>query len=118
MVRQELECSPLKWDTVVIYANPLGIQDSKFKVQSFQIYPVPADEMLNVKLEMLNEGVAEKSCQLRIYNSLGQIVREEEIVFKNKAAVIKTGDLENGVYHLKLIYDNLQTVSNRFVISR
>ncbi len=116
IVRQEI-CGNVKWDTVVVYQTALGIQKEELIIKNFQIYPVPADEMMHIKLEMLNEAV-ERSYKLIIYNNLGKIMREEEISFKNKAAVIKTGALDNGVYILQLKVDNLQTVSRRFVIAR
>ncbi|NBU05514.1 MAG: T9SS C-terminal target domain-containing protein, partial [Sphingobacteriia bacterium] len=43
---------------------------------------------------------------------------EEDLIFKNKTASVKTDDLENGVYFLKLHGTNSQTVSKRFVINR
>ena len=54
---------------------------------------------------------------ISIYNKLGQLLREEDLIFKNKTASIKTDDLRNGVYVLKLHGKSLQTVSKRFVIN-
>jgi len=45
------------------------------------------------------------------------LLREEDLIFKNKTASIKTDDLRNGVYVLKLHSKSLQTVSKRFVIN-
>jgi hypothetical protein len=60
--------------------------------------------------------------KIEIVNNLGQIIKLEEIVFKNKNANIKTDDLDNGVYLLRLLdsarSDNPVCASKRFVIAR
>lgn len=81
-----------------------------------KIYPVPANEMLELKIN--NEKLITASNLITIYNNLGQIMREEEITFKNGVAQIKTDEFENGVYMLNLRSGNSGTVSKRFVISR
>jgi hypothetical protein len=117
VVRQELDCSPLKWDTVVVFANPLGLKGWE-GLEGLKVYPVPTDEVLNVKLEMLNEAMPSEKIEMKIINNLGQIVREEEVSFKNNVSTIRTENLENGIYELLIKSGSSQTVSKRFVISR
>ena len=85
-----------------------------------KIYPNPANEILNIEFVTLS-GVEASTTNDSILNSLGQVIKEEEINFKNKNASIKTDDLANGVYHLALRQaqgDNTVGASKRFVISR
>jgi hypothetical protein len=124
VVRQELDCSPLKWDTVVVFANPLGLKGLE-GWEGLKVYPVPTAEVLNVKLEMLdvrlgmlNGAMSTQKIEITIINNLGQIVREEELTFKNNISTIRTEKLENGIYELLIKSGNSQTVSKRFVISR
>ena len=95
---------------------------------NIKIYPNPANEILNIEFVTLS-GVDTRNTNYSILNSLGQVIKEEEINFKNKNASIKTDDLANGVYHLALRHtstplsagaqgDNTVSVSKRFVISR
>jgi hypothetical protein len=71
-------------------------------------------EMFDVKLGMLNGAKIE----MTIINNLGQIVREEELTFKNNVSTIRTENLENGIYELLIRIGSSRTVSKRFVISR
>ena len=73
------------------------------------------DEVLNLKCEILDEGEA---FNVKIKNNLGQLVREEEIEFKNGKGIIKTDNLDNGVYFLTQKIDKSGTLSKRFVVSR
>ena len=124
VVRQELECSPLKWDTVVIFSVPDGLNELKILNESLKIYPVPADDYLELKIS--NEELFKDFKTLSIYNSLGQIVREEEISFKNKTVKLNTLEFPEGVYQLQIKSPstssgqagNMQAVSKRFIISR
>lgn len=123
VVRQEI-CGNVKWDTVVVYQTALGIKNEELIMKSFQIYPVPADDYLELRIS--NEELFKDFKTLSIYNSLGQIVREEEISFRNKTIKINTSEFSGGVYQLQLKspsissgqVGSLQTVSKRFVISR
>lgn len=114
VVRQELDCSPLKWDTVVIFANPVGLKDQNPLYGSVKIYPVPAREELT--LEFASSEISSRFKELTIYNHLGQKVRSAELCFKNQTATIATGDLDNGIYFIELQDVFGQRVCRRFVI--
>ncbi len=100
VVRQEI-CGNVKWDTVIVYPSATGNVEWQMLNDKLNIYPNPANEIINIEFVTLS-GVVASNSKIQIINSLGQIVREEEINFKNKTAAIKTDDLENGVYFLKL----------------
>jgi hypothetical protein len=124
IVKQDI-CGIIKWDTVVVYQSALGIVSSSGVENSVKIFPNPVNEILTIEFVSLS-GVEASIGKYSIINSLGQVIREEEIVFKNKAFKIKVNDLSNGVYILKLspkLFDSAQSdsllgVSKRIVINR
>jgi hypothetical protein len=85
VVRQEI-CGNVKWDTVVVYPSAVGLAELKILNEELKIYPVPADQILELKI--LNEKLFQDFKHLIICNSLGQMVREEEIAFKDKSVSI------------------------------
>lgn len=112
---------------------------------SIKIYPNPANEILNIEFVTLS-GVEACNTNYSIINSLGQVIKEEDLQPTQQAngsvsATINTKDLSNGVYSIKLSSrgtrdlntdsslrqaqydanrrnDNMPSVSKRFVISR
>jgi hypothetical protein len=122
VVRQQLWCSGVKWDTVVVYMNPLGLNE-KLNPDSYRdineelrIYPIPASNFFEVSIQ--NQYLVRDFKKLRIYNSLGEMIREEEISFENGKVEIKTNELPEGIYFLRLTSNSSGTVSKRFVIER
>jgi len=115
LVRQEI-CGNVKWDTVVVYPSAVGLAELKILNEELRVYPVPADQILELKI--LNEKLFQDFKHLIICNSLGQMVREEEIAFKDKSVSIIVSDLQPGVYSLQINSGNLQTASKRFVVGR
>ena len=81
-----------------------------------KIYPNPANDFIELKIEDEKLNISET--QIYIYNNLGQLIREEELEFKEGKATLNTKDLENGVYVVRLISGSYGTVSKRIVIAR
>jgi hypothetical protein len=96
-----------------VYQTAVGLLELGLKSLEFSLYPNPANENLNI-----TGAIGNGDYKAAIYDTFGQVLREEEIVFKNKTATINLDNLVNGVYLLKLHDTNLQTVSKRFVINR
>jgi hypothetical protein len=121
MVKQDI-CGVIKYDTVVVYASVLGLNDLRFNIEDLRFYPNPTTNELNIEFINVASTSSATELQIEIYNSLGQILREEEITFKENKAIINTKELANGVYVLSLFdpakNDKLPTVSKRFVIAR
>jgi hypothetical protein len=115
VVRQEI-CGNVKWDTVVVYPSAVGLAELKILNEELRIYPVPANQILELKI--LNEKLFQDFNNLIICNSLGQMVREEEIAFKEKTVKINIGDLKQGLYQLTINGGSLGAVSKRFVVAR
>ena len=114
VVRQEI-CGLVKWDTVVVYMDAVGIEKFNLIKNDLKLFPNPAQDILQIQFTV---DVENEFKTISIYNKLGQLLREEDLIFKNKTASIKTEELENGVYVLKLHGKSLQTVSRRFIINR
>lgn len=74
--------------------------DSKFK-----LFPNPtSDRVINVKFN----DVTNKSLQIEVYNSLGQIVYDWLIENDFTTLSLKLNDLESGIYFLKLVSSDFQ----------
>ncbi len=123
VVQQNLECGSLKWDTVVVRVGYTGNVELEMLNDKLKIYPNPATEILNVELEMLNGA---SRINMQIMNSLGQVIREEELIFNEGKASIDTKDLESGVYviriglsvnHFSTSLEVTGTISKRFVVN-
>jgi hypothetical protein len=122
VVRQQLWCSGVKWDTVVIEMNPLGLNE-KLNPDSYRdineelkIYPVPASNFFEVSIQ--NQYLVHDFKQLRIYNSLGEMIREEEINFENGKAVLKVDNLSNGAYIVEINNSRNERITKKLLISK
>lgn len=122
IVKQILDCSPEKWDTVVITVDPTIVNVSSDNSNGYgddgniQIFPNPANEYL--ELEIRNAALEASIRRLRIYNSLGQLIREQDYNVK-----IRTEDLAGGVYFLQLVSPSttlrrITLLNKGFVIAR
>ena len=116
VVKQVLDCSPEKWDTVVVYINMVGLDKLKILNKELTIFPVPAKDELQISIR--NTELIKDFHSLSLMNNLGLLIREEELKFENGSFKIKTDDLPNGVYSLQLENNANETVIKRFVISR
>jgi hypothetical protein len=116
VVRQQLWCSSVKYDTVIIHINSVGLEKLKMINEELRIYPVPAKD--HIELSVFNVEVIREFHSLYIYNAIGLLIREEEIKFDTGSLMITTDDLPSGVYSLQLKNNFNESVSKRFVISR
>ena len=116
VVRQILDCSAEKWDTVVVYMNPLGLVTSSGVEKDIKLFPNPASDFLEISVS--NPELLKDFKTLSIYNNLGQLVREEDLDYTGRKINIKTTELKDGMYFIKLGSVNSGTVSKRFVIAR
>jgi hypothetical protein len=115
VVRQELDCSSEKWDTVVVHMNLVGLSDFDAINQRVTVYPSPTDGELNMILETESTDLFTR---YSIIDNLGRAIREEELIFENGSATINTQELTPGVFSLQLHTVNSETISKRLVIAR
>lgn len=119
VVRQQLWCSGIKWDTVVVYESAVGI--GKPSLDSAhddpRLYPVPADEKLFIE----SSGLRSENFELRIgqiINSLGQVVKEIDLSSEDKRTQISIVDIPPGLYLFCVKSGTLGAACKQFVISR
>jgi hypothetical protein len=112
VVRQEI-CGNVKWDTVIVYPSATGLSELEYFKNNISLFPNPATDNLNITL---NFDLEKEFTKIEILNSLGQLIREEDIVFKNKNASIKTGDLPSGVYFINLSNEIGERTTKKLVI--
>lgn len=79
-----------------------------------KMFPIPANQMLTIETSLLSEN---ESLTLNILNDIGQVIREEEIIIRNKQAFINTNDLANGFYLLKLKRASTESIIKKIVVS-
>lgn len=96
---------------------PVGLKENNLG-STFLIYPNPANELINLKLENADGD----NFKVQIYNAMGELIKEEDVFFENKTGSIKTDELTNGIYLLKLIgvdqNKNSLSVSKRIIITK
>ena len=117
VVRQQLWCSGVKWDTVVVHESAVGIRNSTFDSaqDDLELYPVPARDYVEVQVsDRFTRGI----CRAFIYNALGQLIREEELLFKDRRAVLPTGDLPNGAYLITISNSSYESFTKKLLIAK
>ncbi len=116
VVKQQLWCSSVKYDTVVVNMNLVGLEKLKMLSEQLKIYPVPASDY--VELRIANEEWMKEFSKLSIFNNLGLLIREEEIRFENKSVIIRTNDLSSGVYSMVITNTQNETVTKKLLIAK
>ncbi len=98
VVRQQLWCSGVKWDTVLVHQDFVGIDKLKIMNEELKIYPSPVAEILQITSESLK---AEKfTCQ--VINAVGEVVLVNEIKFENGNTKLNVSKLPQGIYYLQI----------------
>jgi hypothetical protein len=114
VVRQDL-CGTIKWDTVVVYQDAVGLEKLRMMENVLQVFPVPATEALQLKIS--DEQLFKNFKSVVLSNTLGQMIRQEELIFNEGHAHIGLPGIAPGVYMLTLS-DGMQSVHKRFVVDR
>ncbi|MFM7726508.1 MAG: T9SS type A sorting domain-containing protein, partial [Flavobacteriales bacterium] len=88
------------FDTCESCAGPASVSESTDVVSNLNVYPNPADDQLNIQFEA---SVAQRMT-LRMVNSVGQVVLEENMgqVNGQKVLSINTSSFAPGIYALTL----------------
>ncbi|MBA2612572.1 MAG: T9SS type A sorting domain-containing protein [Bacteroidetes bacterium] len=113
VVKQDI-CGIIKWDTVIVYQSAVGIQKNEAIKNNFNLFPNPANNELYISFTL---DIEANFKTVLIYNSIGALIKEEDISFKNKKTSINTANLPNGIYYISLHSSDLK-INKRFVISR
>lgn len=78
----------------------VGLNEIKIKDEELKIYPNPANDVLNVEINLSTSSGSSSVAKLEIINSLGQVVYQSAITNQHSSINIK--QLSNGFYQLKL----------------
>ena len=97
------------------YANMLVVGiDSHDMITSLDIYPNPANDVLNIKIEIDNQ--AELSC--KILNQVGQVIQDHIVVNGSSTITINTSMLESGVYFVQIGNKKGYSFTKKFLITK
>jgi hypothetical protein len=114
VVKQDL-CGTIKWDTVVVYKDAVGLMDIKMLEDNLKIVPVPANSFLQLRV---SDPLIYKDYRLlEIYNSLGQLMREEELRLMDGSAETDVSDLPPGMYFLA-IGNGFEAIKKKIIVAR
>jgi hypothetical protein len=111
VVRQELECSALKWDTVVVFVSAVGLEEFKQLSENINLFPNPTSNNLFISIP---NSFTQDLKGLYITNSLGQIIREQDFNSKSNSFSIKTSDISSGLYQIHF-KTTIGTVTKKFI---
>lgn len=106
VVKQTLDCSPEKWDTVIVKVDPtVGLAKDQLYDFDFNIFPNPASENIEISS---NDAVE----QIVIRNQLGEVVLKSSPVY-----LLNVSKIDCGSYIFELILPN-SIVRKRMIIIR
>lgn len=111
VVRQQLDCSPIKWDTVVVFQTALNIHSLQLFSDNLKLFPNPTTHRLNISFPISADI---DTTQITITNNLGQIIKVENLSIKNNVAEINTSYLDEGIYQIHF-KTKAGTVTKQFV---
>jgi len=111
VVRQQLECSALKWDTVVVFQGLVGLKELKWYADNIKLFPNPSTDRLYISFP---KGMDLDVGKTIVLNNLGQIIREENLEIKNGTTVIETSNFDPGSYQIHFEI-KAGTVTKQFV---
>ena len=87
---------------------PLSINNTKISNIDINIYPNPANNIINIEFDkIINNG------EISIYNSTGYLVKKEYLIENSKT--INLSDLNNGLYFIK-ITENSNIIASKKVL--
>ncbi|MBX3163416.1 MAG: T9SS type A sorting domain-containing protein [Bacteroidetes bacterium] len=118
VVRQELECSSLKWDTVIVNVkekiiDTTGVEEFEDESLKLRVYPNPVSSVMSVELGVMNGEV-----EIKIIDVLGKELKDENLKLKEGKGEIDVSGLENGIYILKITNKQQKTISKKLVIAK
>ena len=117
VVLQQLWCSGVKYDTVVVYEDAVGLNKLKIKNEELKISPSPATN--EIMLSLAHGKLSSYFERIEILNTQGLVLKE--ILISNDATKLEISvtDLESGVYLLRLMdAEKERVVVKKMVLQR
>lgn len=100
VVRQQLWCSGVKFDTVVVYQDAVGNVELVMLNDELRLSPNPASEF--VMLSLGNAKLSDYFARIEILDVQGQVLQAQEIADGETSSTLSIVDLANGIYLLRL----------------
>ena len=95
------------WGTPI----PLGTKSRNIYLFNINIYPNPANNILHLSFEKkLNEDIL-----LSIYNSLGKLVKQQQLAAYSNDYKMNIGELSKGIYFIKFTSNKQPVYSSKFI---
>lgn len=116
VVAQQLWCSGIKYDTVVVYKDAVGIKDLEVYVQNIQLFPNPVASQLDIKFTQQSIGSSIK--QVLVVNNLGQRLDVPINALPDERLQIECSSLAAGVYYLRFEIESGGSFVKKFVVER
>lgn len=105
------------WDYIEVYPGTV-LSVKKWHdgsdSEKILVYPNPADDKIMISVESLKNI----TYKVKLYNNLGQFIRESEMTWipGNADNVIDVAHLPNGIYYLQFVsYDNEHSATVKFI---
>jgi hypothetical protein len=118
LVRQQLWCSGVKWDTVTVTISGVGL--TKYEVGSTKyevdVWPNPADDKVTIRLSGVGESKTSAVCT--VLDQLGRTVLQKKMVFNEGSEELDTSELQEGMYFITLKNEGGLAARKRIFIMR
>ncbi|MBX3165658.1 MAG: T9SS type A sorting domain-containing protein [Bacteroidetes bacterium] len=95
VVKQELECSSLKWDTVVVSVGYVGLNEYAMSNMQIELYPNPAQNEITIKSNHESEDLL-----VEITDVMSRKLVNTRVKIKDYTTDMEV-DLLNGVYFIR-----------------
>lgn len=114
VVRQELECSAVKWDTVVVTVRDYdtGIGEVKSGKLEIKFYPNPAQNKITIKSNKEREELS-----LSIVDLTGRVIIEQNVIIQNYSADMDL-HIADGAYMINIRGNKRRTTIKKLLIAR
>lgn len=116
VVRQQLWCSSVKYDTVVVYEDALGIVELGMLKDELRVSPNPANDAL--LLSLAKGSLSQYFQTVEILDAQGRVLKVVAINEKDVELKIYTNNLESGIYFLRLSNNDEQYRINKKLMVR
>ncbi|HTM94107.1 MAG TPA: T9SS type A sorting domain-containing protein [Flavisolibacter sp.] len=98
-------------DKSINYSNIIALERSQ-KTHT-TVYPNPASRLINIYTNSPSDG----SYQLRLYNNVGQLMKQQSTKAPNQVIKMQVDGLPNGIYQLEVYKDGMQLESHKVLIN-
>ena len=95
-------------DTQFIISTCTGVNENK-NDRNNTLFPNPTNGILNIDLEILNDGKA----TIQILNSLGEVLNTEQVYLQNP--ILNIEHLPSGIYFLKITGNNNTNITKKII---